>query len=148
MACIVQLRPSAPHLIHKHLATAIEAQRSRSLHFGTTSKFCGSCAFARRLYDEFLDLSYPATCLLIASVHVETSGHSTFTFEMLSESIREQIRSSSSAPVQVKGGSIGMVRCSREVLMAVRFYSVHYIGCYSSCCRPSRVSPQRRYLSR
>ncbi|KAG6899445.1 hypothetical protein C0993_010282 [Termitomyces sp. T159_Od127] len=40
-----------------------------------------------------------------------------FTFEMLYESFRDQVRASTSAPVQLRGGSIGMVRCSRQVLM-------------------------------
>ncbi|KAG6836517.1 hypothetical protein H0H93_007194 [Arthromyces matolae] len=62
-------------------------------------------------------LPYPAVCLLIASVHADTAGQSTFTFEMLHECFRDQVRASTSAPVQVKGGSIGMVRCSRQVLM-------------------------------
>jgi hypothetical protein len=67
-------------------------------------------------------LSYPTMCLLIASVHADTAGHAIFTFEMLHEYFRDQVRASSSAPVQVNGGSIGMVRCNREVLMSV---SVH-----------------------
>jgi len=62
-------------------------------------------------------LSYPAICLLIAAVHAETSGHDNFTFEMLHEAFRDQVRTSQSAPVQLEGGSIGMVRCSREVLL-------------------------------
>ncbi|RDB22882.1 Origin recognition complex subunit 4 [Hypsizygus marmoreus] len=62
-------------------------------------------------------LPYPEMCLLIASVHAETAGHAHFTFEMLHEYFRDQVRASTSAPVQVNGGSIGMVRCSRQVLM-------------------------------
>ncbi|KAG6831601.1 hypothetical protein H0H92_009074 [Tricholoma furcatifolium] len=62
-------------------------------------------------------LPYPAICLLIASYHAEKAGQSTFTFEMLHEHFRDQVRASTSAPVQVRGGSIGMVRCSRQVLM-------------------------------
>lgn len=50
-------------------------------------------------------------------MHAHTSGHDTFNFEMLHESFREQVRASSSAPVQLHGGSIGMMRCSRAVLM-------------------------------
>jgi len=63
-------------------------------------------------------LPYPAICLLIAAIHERTAGNDVFTFEMLYESFRSQLRSSLSAPVQVEGGSIGMVRCSRSVLLA------------------------------
>ncbi|TFY70170.1 hypothetical protein EVG20_g2836 [Dentipellis fragilis] len=62
-------------------------------------------------------LSYPCMCLLVAAVHTGTAGHDSMTFEMLHESFRLQLRTSLSAPVQVEGGGIGMVRCSREVLM-------------------------------
>ncbi|KAI9064892.1 hypothetical protein FKP32DRAFT_1625126 [Trametes sanguinea] len=63
-------------------------------------------------------LPYPAICLLIAAVHAQTSGHDVFTFEMLHEAFKNQVRTSQSAPVQIEGGGIGMVRCSREVLFA------------------------------
>lgn len=39
---------------------------------------------------------------------------------MLHETFRDQLRSSTSAPVEVEGGGIGMVRCTREVLKSVR----------------------------
>ncbi|KAI0355340.1 hypothetical protein OH77DRAFT_1403202 [Trametes cingulata] len=53
-------------------------------------------------------LPYPAICLLIASVHASTSGHDVFTFEMLHETFKNQVRTSQSAPVQIEGGGIGM----------------------------------------
>ncbi|TCD69691.1 hypothetical protein EIP91_006708 [Steccherinum ochraceum] len=62
-------------------------------------------------------VTYPSACLLIAAIHAQTSGHDVFTFEMLYEAFCDQVRTSQSAPVQVEGGGIGMVRCSREVLM-------------------------------
>jgi hypothetical protein len=52
-------------------------------------------------------------------MHMQTAGHEIVTFEMLHECFRDQVRSSTSAPVQVEGGGIGMMRCSREVLMTV-----------------------------
>lgn len=58
-------------------------------------------------------------CLLIASVHSETAGHPLFTFEMLYDLFRAQVRASTLAPVQINGGSIGMVRCSTDVLLSV-----------------------------
>ena len=64
-------------------------------------------------------LPYPAVCLLIASVHSETAGHETFTFEMLFDAFKTQLRTSQSAPVHVAGGGLGMVRCSREVMFSV-----------------------------
>jgi len=38
---------------------------------------------------------------------------------MLHDSFQKQVRTSQSAPVQVDGGNIGMVRCSKEILMTV-----------------------------
>ncbi|KAJ7700126.1 hypothetical protein B0H17DRAFT_1048691, partial [Mycena rosella] len=61
---------------------------------------------------------YPSICLLIACVHAETAGHPTFTFEMLYEKVRDQIRISTSAPVEFNGGSVGMPKCPRPVLMS------------------------------
>lgn len=69
--------------------------------------------------DKHIALPYPSICLLIASVHADTTGQQAFTFEMLYETFRDQVRASTSAPVQLRGGSIGMVRCSRQVLMIV-----------------------------
>ncbi|KAI1796040.1 origin recognition complex subunit 4 C-terminus-domain-containing protein [Ganoderma leucocontextum] len=53
-------------------------------------------------------LPYPAVCLLIASVHASTSGHDAFTFEMLHDAFKTQVRTSQSAPVHVAGGGVGM----------------------------------------
>jgi origin recognition complex subunit 4 len=58
-------------------------------------------------------------CLLITAIHSQTSGHDTFTFEMLCQAFRDQVRTSMSAPVQVDGGSVGMVKCGRHILMGV-----------------------------
>lgn len=77
------------------------------------------------------DVSYPGICLLIAAMHSQTSGHDVVTFEMLHDRFYTHMRASSSAPVQVDGGSIGMVKCTREVLMGVRviFSSLRSIPC-------------------
>lgn len=69
--------------------------------------------------NSFSDLPYPALCLLISSIHTITSGHDIFTFEMLFAAFRNQLRTSMVAPVQVNGGSVGMVRCSKAVLLSV-----------------------------
>ncbi|KZP33020.1 hypothetical protein FIBSPDRAFT_438666 [Athelia psychrophila] len=61
-------------------------------------------------------LPYPSICLLVAAMHARTAGQDIITFEMLHETFRDQLRSSTSAPVEVEGGGIGMVRCTREVL--------------------------------
>jgi origin recognition complex subunit 4 len=53
-------------------------------------------------------------------MHAQTAGHDVVTFEMLHETFRDQVRSSTSAPVEVEGGGIGMVRCTRDVLKCVR----------------------------
>jgi len=58
-------------------------------------------------------------CLIIASKQVEITGHPTFSFEMLFEKFRDQLRASTSAPVKLNGGHVGMVKCTREVLLVV-----------------------------
>ncbi|KAK7061744.1 AAA domain-containing protein [Favolaschia claudopus] len=97
---LVQLTPSSPYPTSSQLISAATLQRSRP-QFSTLHA-----------------LPYPALCLLIACVHTETAGHSTFTFEMLYERVRDQIRFSASAPVQINGISIGMPQCPRSVLMS------------------------------
>lgn len=96
---IAALKPSSPYPSASEFAAAVAKQRAPP-------------RFA------FLTLlPYPAICLLIAAMHARTSGHEIFTFEMLHEAFRDQVRVSLSAPVTVDGGGIGMVRCSREVLL-------------------------------
>ncbi|KAF8165317.1 origin recognition complex subunit 4 C-terminus-domain-containing protein [Crassisporium funariophilum] len=104
MTPILQLNPGQPYLSARAIAVSLESQRSRLSHPGLSN------------------LSYPSLCLLIASTHADTAGHTTFTFEMLFNNFRDQVRASTSAPVQVNGGSIGMVRCSRGMLMSVSIY--------------------------
>lgn len=64
-------------------------------------------------------LSYPSICLLVAAMHAHLAGHDMITFEMLYDAFREEFRASSAAPIQIEGGSIGMTKCTREVLMRV-----------------------------
>jgi origin recognition complex subunit 4 len=47
---------------------------------------------------------------------------------MLYDAFREQYRASAAAPIQVAGGSIGVSRCTREVLMRVRqeFFLIYF----------------------
>ncbi|GLB33839.1 putative origin recognition complex (ORC) subunit 4 C-terminus [Lyophyllum shimeji] len=97
---VLRLSPTSPSLSSSNFVSAAVAQR------------------ARPCFPLLHTLPYPHICLLIASVHADTAGQPTFTFEMLHEYFRDQVRASTSAPVQVNGGSIGMVRCSRQVLMA------------------------------
>ncbi|KAI0650378.1 origin recognition complex subunit 4 C-terminus-domain-containing protein [Trametes meyenii] len=94
------LTPSSPYPTPTSLKTAINRQRC-------PPRFPALNA-----------LPYPAVCLLIAAVHAQTSGHDAFTFEMLHETFKNQVRTSQSAPVHIEGGGIGMVRCSRDVLFA------------------------------
>ena len=117
---ILKLKPSDPYLTFKVLSASVDSQRSRPpyIHVNSTPLLLYTL-----LSYAFLDLSYPMMCLLIASVHASTTGHTTFTFEMLYECFRDQLRASSSAPVQVNGGHIGMVKCTREILMTVNFFS-------------------------
>ncbi|KAH6915790.1 origin recognition complex subunit 4 [Coprinopsis sp. MPI-PUGE-AT-0042] len=97
---IVHLSDVAPFPTSKHLAAAAESQRSRPP------------------YPFLSDLSYPALCLLIASHRSNVSGHPVFTFEMLYETFKRQLKLSSAAPIQLNGTSIGMVKVSREIMMS------------------------------
>ena len=67
------------------------------------------------------ELNYPALSMLIAAEHMRTAGHDTFTFEMLRDAFRIQVRTSSAAPVMIGGSSIGMMNVGRGVLMGVSF---------------------------
>ncbi|KAJ7071142.1 origin recognition complex subunit 4 C-terminus-domain-containing protein [Mycena amicta] len=97
---VVHLSSSSPFPNLKLLENAVAAQRSRPQ------------------FPMLHALPYPGICLLIACVHSETSGHAAFTFEMLYERVRDQIRVSTSAPVQFNGSSVGMPQCSRSVLLS------------------------------
>jgi len=97
---IIRLAPSSPFPNPKQLSLAVVSQCQR-VHFAFLS-----------------DLSYSCMCLLVACMHTETAGHLLFTFEMLYDIFNEQVRASTAAPVQINGGTIGMMRCSREVLMS------------------------------
>jgi len=68
-------------------------------------------------------------------MHAQTAGSDIITFEMLHECFRDQVKSSTSAPVQVQGGGIGMMRCSREVLMSVRHFII-----VVRICRPDTLT--------
>ena len=118
MGLVLNLSPAAPLPNASQLKAAVNIQRYPAPFsflagaFGSPSRF---------LYvNNLTDISYPAACLLIASVHAGTAGHESVTFEMLYDSFQKQVRTSQSAPVQVDGGNIGMVRCDREVMMTVR----------------------------
>ncbi|KII95171.1 hypothetical protein PLICRDRAFT_169848 [Plicaturopsis crispa FD-325 SS-3] len=97
---ILELKPSAPFPSASRLASCVATQRIRP-------------AFP------FLHtLPYPAICLLIAYMHADTAGHDVVTFEQLHACVHDHVRASMSAPVRSGGGSIGMVRCARPVLMS------------------------------
>ncbi len=85
-------------------------------------------------------LPYPALCLLVAQVHAQTSGHDVFTFEMLHDAFKRQVRASQAAPVQLQGGGVGMVRCSREVLFSVRLPSSSTLALLRVIMSPNRPS--------
>ncbi|KAG1833170.1 origin recognition complex subunit 4 C-terminus-domain-containing protein [Suillus variegatus] len=96
---VTALAPSSPFPTCARLSSAVHAQRIRDP------------------FPHLSTLPYPSICLLIAAVHAHTAGHDAVTFEMLYDAFREQYRASAAAPIQVAGGSIGVSRCTREVLM-------------------------------
>ncbi|KAJ6599038.1 origin recognition complex subunit 4 C-terminus-domain-containing protein [Mycena vulgaris] len=97
------------------LLTSVALQLTPSSPFPTSSQIVSAAAIqrSRPRFSTLHTLPYPSICLLIACVHAETAGHPTFTFEMLYEKVRDQIRISTSAPVEFNGGSIGMPKCPR-----------------------------------
>ena len=57
----------------------------------------------------------------IASVHTQTAGHDTLKCSISCSNVQGPGTISIAAPVQIEGGcSIGMVKCSRKVMMGVR----------------------------
>ena len=118
---VLMLSPTSPFLTPPSLLNSIAEQRCPA---GTSFLTCESNHFESNIQPTVhwlrLALPYPAICLLIASVHTQTAGHDTFTFEMLHQLFRDQVRISIAAPVQIEGGgSIGMVKCGRQVMMGV-----------------------------
>ncbi|KAJ7180135.1 origin recognition complex subunit 4 C-terminus-domain-containing protein [Mycena crocata] len=103
------------------LLTSVAIQLSPSSPFPTSAQLVSAIA-TQRTRDRFPllhTLPYPSLCLLIACVHAETAGQPTFTFEMIHEKVRDQIRASTSAPVEFNGNSIGMAKCSRPAFEAL-----------------------------
>ena len=117
---ILALRPSSPFLTSKALLASATTQRcpTRFPSLASKHRFRRHRGHSTNL---LIALAYPSICLLIAAMHARTSGHDIFTFEMLHEAFRDQVRATSSAPVQFGGGGIGMRHCDREVLIAVWF---------------------------
>ncbi|KAJ7047341.1 origin recognition complex subunit 4 C-terminus-domain-containing protein [Mycena alexandri] len=110
------------------LLTSVATQLSPSAAFPTSAQLVSAAATqrSRPRFSMLHALPYPSLCLLIACVHASTAGHPIFTFEMLHEKVRDQIRLSASAPVEVNGGSIGMPQCPRtafETLVAAKLFT-------------------------
>src|SRR5260221_10541085 len=84
------LRPLLPQLTRNVLGRTMLMLTVSSYRFNGT-----------HLFEISLDFSYPMVCLIIASKQVEITGHPTFSFEMLFEKFRDQLRASTSAPVQL-----------------------------------------------
>ncbi|THU90126.1 hypothetical protein K435DRAFT_676522 [Dendrothele bispora CBS 962.96] len=98
---ILSLTPASPWLTSDQLEQSAVSQRIRPP------------------YPYLYQLNYPSLCLLIASVHMEKTGYPAITFEMLHECVRDRIRTSSSAPIQLNGRSIGM---TFETLISARMF--------------------------
>ncbi|KAJ3778859.1 origin recognition complex subunit 4 C-terminus-domain-containing protein [Lentinula raphanica] len=98
MSAVINLKPTSPWLTASQLELAAETQRIRPE------------------FPYLHALNYPSLCLLLAYYQAENDGYPALTFEMLYEYVRNAIRVSTVAPVQLHGNSIGMVRCSRQVL--------------------------------
>lgn len=127
----------------QNLLVRVVADLRPSSPFPTLSQLTSSLAPHRGAhFRDAYSLSYPSICLLIATMHAQTAGHEQVTFEMLYEMFREQLRASAAAPVQIEGGSIGMARCTREVLMT-NFERLLVAGMFLRVASPSvNVAPE------
>lgn len=119
----LELTTASPYPTVKMLKNAISRQRCPARYPQLHSKSFYLRPGSYDTHRHVAALPYPAICLLIAQVHAQTSGHDVFTFEMLHDAFKSQVRASQAAPVQLQGGGVGMVRCSREVLFSVCFPS-------------------------
>ncbi|KAJ7283624.1 origin recognition complex subunit 4 C-terminus-domain-containing protein [Mycena rebaudengoi] len=93
------------------LLTSVALTLSPSSPFPTAAKLASAAAIQRTRprFSILHTLPYPSMCLLVACIHADTAGH---------PKVRQQIKVSNSAPIQVNGGSIGMLKCARPVLMS------------------------------
>ncbi|TRM67525.1 origin recognition complex subunit 4 C-terminus-domain-containing protein [Schizophyllum amplum] len=96
---MVRLSPQAPFPTAAMLATAIASQRCRPP------------------FSYLPHLSYPALGLLVAWMHWDTAGHPEVNYEMLRKSFEDACHASNVAPVTVNGASIGMMRCSKAIML-------------------------------
>ena len=148
LSMIARLSSAAPFPTSSSFALAALSQRARPrfplLH---STLYFASLQTTPLKSDHSLALPYPSLCLLIASVHANTAGHTAFTFEMLHEYFCDQVRASTSAPVHVNGGSIGIVRCSRQVLMMVSCLTKRLRHLLTNVTRLSRISPTKKFSS-
>ncbi|KAF5319018.1 hypothetical protein D9611_012651 [Ephemerocybe angulata] len=120
---IARLSPSQPYPTAKLLQAAAVAQRVRTPH------------------TDLHTLPYPALCLLIAGYQSGVKGHPVFTFEMLLEAFLSQVRASSAAPILLHGTSIGMVKCSRNVMLSA-FESLIASRIFVATAAPSITTPK------
>ncbi|KAL0574535.1 origin recognition complex subunit 4 [Marasmius crinis-equi] len=103
---VLSLTPASPWLNPTLLERSAETQRIRVP------------------FPQLPNMSYPSLCLLVAAMRAENLGYSALTFEMLHTIVRDEIRGSTSAPVQLNGMSIGMHRVERKVLMCAFEYMI------------------------
>ncbi|KAF9268010.1 hypothetical protein L218DRAFT_970195 [Marasmius fiardii PR-910] len=97
---VLNLNPTSPWLTPAMLEKAAETQRMRVP------------------FPQLPSMSYPSLCLLVASMRAENLGYPALTFEMLHTIVRDEIRGSNSAPVQLNGMSIGMHRAFEHMVSA------------------------------
>lgn len=71
------------------------------------------------------DLPFPALALLVASFHLQTWGHDTFTFEHAFHTYSRATRQSTSTNISLDGVVIGLPKVSREVMAGVCSFQVH-----------------------
>ncbi|KAJ3815500.1 origin recognition complex subunit 4 C-terminus-domain-containing protein [Lentinula lateritia] len=87
---VLNLKPVSPWLTASQLELSAETQRIRPE------------------FTYLHTLNYPSLCLLLAFYQADSDGYPALTFEMLYEYVRNAIRVSAVAPVQLRGNSIGM----------------------------------------
>ncbi|KAL1727530.1 origin recognition complex subunit 4 C-terminus-domain-containing protein, partial [Schizophyllum commune] len=103
----------------QRILTGMTARLTPQAPFPTAAALQAAVA-SQRIREPFSylpHLSYPALCLLVAWMHWDTIGHPEVNFEMLRKSFEDAWHTSNVMPVTVNGVSIGMMRCSKAIML-------------------------------
>ena len=93
-----------------------------------------------------IELSYPMLCLLVAGYRLQDNGFEQITFAMLDDLFQRQVKASQVAPVTVDGASIGMLRCTSEILLAVSGINCRFLDLFDKLSKSFELMVLRGYF--